>query len=88
MEHSRVTGDTQELYKEAFRSFGERRQILKALEEMAELSAELARYLGRPVGHDPKKVMDAVLGEVADVLIMVDQLAGSGKTNGTERVGA
>lgn len=53
----------------AFQAFGERAQIIKALEELSELMQVLCKRLnGSPVSEDD------TIDEIADVLIMAGQL--------------
>ena len=48
--------------------YGEKHQMLKSVEEMAELTQAIIKYLD-----DPAEWND-LIGELADVLIMVEQL--------------
>ena len=57
-----------EILAYAIRAYGEQRQIDKAIEEMAELTAALLHYRERGGSADP------VREEIADVGIMLDQL--------------
>lgn len=57
-----------EIMRRAISVYGERAQITKAMEEIAELAAELARYLNGINDAEP------VLEELADVKIMSSQL--------------
>lgn len=57
-----------EIMHRAISVYGERAQIAKAMEEIAELAAELARYLNGINSSEP------VLEELADVKIMSSQL--------------
>jgi len=54
----------------AIEAFGRRSQILKAIEEMAELTVALAR-----VGTSEDINSNEIIEEIADVSIMVEQLA-------------
>lgn len=57
-----------ELYKRAVTAFGARSQILKAVEELTELSLVLQHYLDNKAGDSE------VLLEMTDVTIMLNQL--------------
>ena len=57
------------VYEEAIATYGIERQIMMAVEEMAELTKELAKSF-RPGGTTLEKLVD----EIADVTIMVEQL--------------
>ena len=48
--------------------YGPEAQTVKAIEELAELQAELAKMLNKQSGHD------ALISEMADVYIMLTQL--------------
>ena len=57
-----------EIYAEAIKTFGEKHQIVKAIEELSELTTALARYsLG--MGD-----LDNIAEEIADVEVMCEQL--------------
>lgn len=62
-----------ELYKKAISKFGRENQIIKAIEELGELTVELSKYLGKQssIVFD----VDKVATEITDVLIMLEQLA-------------
>jgi hypothetical protein len=57
-----------DVIERAIDHFGKESQILKAVEEMAELSAELMRSMNS-VGMNVK-----IIEEIADVMIMLEQL--------------
>lgn len=57
------------LYKAAIAKFGTRHQVIKAIEEMAELTVELTKYLN---GHQMR--IKELRFEIIDVLITVTQL--------------
>ena len=57
-----------QLLEKAISHFGCQRQITKAIEEMGELTVDLARYL------NGKGMMVNLLGEIADASIMIEQL--------------
>lgn len=48
--------------------YGEKHQMLKAIEEMAELTQAIIKYIENPCE------WDALCGELADVNIMIEQL--------------
>jgi hypothetical protein len=55
------------LYEKAIKAWGPKSQQLKCIEELGELSADLARHVNGHASHD-------LLGEIADVVIMLEQL--------------
>lgn len=57
-----------EIYQDAIKTFGERNQIIKAIEELNELSTALARYLNN-IGD-----FENIAEELADVDVMCEQL--------------
>ena len=57
------------VYKAAIEKYGEGAQVRKAIEEMGELIVELSR-----VAVPPRTTMDALVDEIADVTIMMEQL--------------
>ena len=57
-----------EIYQEAVYTFGPRHQIVKCIEEMSELTKELAKDL------DGKGVPDHIAEEMGDVEILLSQL--------------
>lgn len=61
-----------QLYERAIARYGEEKQIIKAIEELGELSVELARALLNK-RQDEKQLSD-LREELADVCIMCDQL--------------
>lgn len=58
----------------AIDKWGERHQIIKAVEELGELSTALAKYLAEEENCLDSEAADAVVGEIADVEIVVTQL--------------
>jgi phage host-nuclease inhibitor protein Gam len=62
------TINTEELLKKAITHFGERSQVLKAIEELGELQLELARHLN---GRDNEIKINE---ELADAYIMIHQM--------------
>lgn len=61
------------LYERAIRRYGEKAQVLKAIEELGELSVELARWLNSDEPADGHLLAN-IREELADVCIMTDQL--------------
>lgn len=59
----------QEIYEKAMAKFGPQHQIQKGLEELAELTMALHHYNAQ------KMTADSVITEIADVMIMMEQLA-------------
>ena len=59
---------TKSIYQEAINCFGNDKQIRKTLEELAELQVAIHH------SQDMKKVLMDVVGEIADVEIMLEQL--------------
>ena len=57
------------VYVDAILHYGEGRQILKAIEEMAELTNELAKSVDLS-----RTSSDRIVDEIADVLVMMEQL--------------
>jgi hypothetical protein len=62
----------QQVLISAVETFGEKRQIIKAIEEMAELQQCLARYL---LGNTDAGTVMHLKEELADARIMLDQMA-------------
>lgn len=60
--------DTLEVAAEALEFYGHDAQILKTMEELCELGAELMHF------RDGKASADVVAGELADVMIMCEQM--------------
>lgn len=56
--------------EKAIEHYGARRQIIKAMEEMAELMQLLAKHLDTP----NKSALEHITEEIADVEIMINQL--------------
>lgn len=67
-----MTDHYHDILKRAPLEFGHQSQLTKALEELAELSLVLARY-----NHEPARYLtpELIIDELADVAIMVHQLA-------------
>ena len=64
------------LRREIARHYGEENQLRQTQEECGELIAAINHYERAKHGSDPVKIMEArvaVLGEIADVQIMLDQ---------------
>lgn len=57
-----------DLYKQAIAKYGTERQTNKAIEELAELTAAIQKH------REGRVPLSAVVEEMADVLIMVEQL--------------
>ncbi len=57
-----------DIIEQAVHHFGPKNQISKAIEEMSELTAELARF------QNDKGMNVNIIEEIADVCIMVEQL--------------
>lgn len=68
----------QEVMDRAIIVWGERQQVIKAVEEMAELSQALCKWLNLDVqvrgGVNPGKVLSSIHEELADASIMLSQL--------------
>lgn len=60
-----------EIYSAAIKHFGKDHQIIKAIEEMSELTKELAKYLLNKEIHQKTYQIHE---EIADVQIMLEQL--------------
>lgn len=67
----------EELYKAAVQKFGERAQILVAIEEMSELTKALLKYIRHEDFNqgDYDDIVESIAEERADVSIMLNQLA-------------
>ena len=65
---STVNSNDKEIYLKAINTFGANQQIIKAMEELGELSTALARYFTK--GEDYQNIYE----EIADVEIMCSQL--------------
>ena len=63
---------TNQIMERAVDTFGHCHQIIKAIEEMAELQKEICKYLNE-TGIDQER-MDNISQEIADVEIMLEQL--------------
>lgn len=73
--------DRDQLYKKAFDKYGSISQYTVAIEEMAELTKEIVKYVFKDGGN-----LNELLEEIADVEIMVEQL--KLLTNSTHLIGA
>ena len=60
--------DRQQIYRQLIDKFGERQQIIVAIEELSELQKELCKWL-----RDNNNI-DNIVEELADVYIMLQQL--------------
>ena len=58
------------VYEQAIAEYGPMNQIIKAIEEMAELTKELCKLSV----NDPKYSVEGIAEEIADVTIMLEQL--------------
>jgi NTP pyrophosphatase (non-canonical NTP hydrolase) len=63
--------ERQKIYSRAWLTWGQEAQILLAIEEMAELTQVLTKYLNGRLKYKHREL----LSEIADVQIMVEQLA-------------
>ena len=75
-DESTIEVSEEELYKAAVQKFGERAQILVAIEEMSELTKALLKYI-RLVDFDQRNyddIIENIAEERADVQIMLEQL--------------
>ena len=59
-----------EVYQQAIKAWGEDLQVLMVFEEMSELQKALCKYLRRKTSYD----LTAIIDELADVEIMVEQM--------------
>ena len=69
--------DLDELAGRAVGFFGPRNQTMKVMEELGELTAEIARFHTRPTAltpYAPEQAHAALLSEAADVFIMIRQM--------------
>lgn len=63
------------VFKKAVKCYGERYQISKAMEEMAELTQQLCKYQQAVFDkRDTKDIQINVVDEIADVLIVCESL--------------
>jgi len=65
------------IYEQTIEKFGKRHQIIKAVEEMSELTKELSRYLNTSLKLDVAKLRQLeynICDEIADVQITLDQI--------------
>lgn len=58
------------IYEMAITKYGQMNQIIKAVEEMSELTKELCKLLA----NDSKYSIEGIAEEIADVTIMIEQL--------------
>ena len=74
---STIDVSEEELYKAAVQKFGERAQILVAIEEMSELTKALLKYIRHEDFNqgDYDDIVESIAEERADVSIMLNQLA-------------
>lgn len=64
--------ERQSIYRQAWLKWGSSAQILLAIEEMSELTQVLSKHLNGRLDHTHHQ---QILDEIADVQIMVEQLA-------------
>ena len=71
-----ITEEQREVLKLAIEIYGEENQIDKCIEEMAELTQALLKWRHSETAEDYKSGFDylALVGEVADVRIMIEQV--------------
>lgn len=65
------------IHEQAINKFGKESQMLKCIEEMAELTKELSKYLNTSLKLDVAKLRQLehnICDEIADVQITLDQL--------------
>lgn len=76
-DESAIEVSEEELYKAAVQKFGERAQILIAIEEMSELTKALLKYIRHEDFNqgDYDDIVESIAEERADVSIMLNQLA-------------
>lgn len=76
-DESTIEVSEEELYKAAVQKFGERAQILVAIEEMSELTKALLKYIRHEDFNqgDYDDIVEGIAEERADVSIMLNQLA-------------
>lgn len=76
-DESTIEVSEEELYKAAVQKFGERAQILVAIEEMSELTKALLKYIRHEDFNqgDCDDIVESIAEERADVSIMLNQLA-------------
>ena len=81
-----IEEENRKLYKLALEKFGEEKQIIMCLEEMSELQKELCKILRYEGAF---KNRNEIAEEIADVLIMLEQVADifiiNGKVNSYKR---
>lgn len=72
MEKTKMINEEQrkKLYNRVYKENGTTNQIIKAIEEMSELTKELCKFIARGEKIDYKNIID----EIADVKIIVEQL--------------
>ncbi len=64
------------IYEKALGHFGKDNQLIKAIEEMSELTKELSKVLQGKYTHVPglSQIEENIAEEIADVQIMIEQL--------------
>lgn len=66
--------DRKEILVDAIKTFGEDVQIIKAIEEMAELTKALCKLRTNPTGAELRAMRENAIEEIGDVQIMLEQL--------------
>lgn len=66
--------ERQGILVDAIKTFGEDVQIIKAIEEMAELTKALCKLRTNPPGPELRAIRENAIEEIGDVQIMLDQL--------------
>lgn len=62
--------ERREIYEKAYEKYGESNQFLKALEELAELGVEVAKYANSTIESGDAKIID----EISDVEVQLEQI--------------
>lgn len=63
-----------EVFEQAIEHYGDKHQLIKCLEEMAELSKAICKYFDCTDKRMEPIILDAIDEEMADVEIMLEQL--------------
>jgi NTP pyrophosphatase (non-canonical NTP hydrolase) len=67
--------EKENIYIEAIKVFGKEVQLLKAVEEMAELTQAIVKLRINKNDYSKERLTSSVIEELADVIIMVNQLS-------------
>ena len=70
----RFIAENESVYIQAVDKFGHRAQVIKAMEELGELQVALAKDFHAPCGSMKSPPRESVIDEIADVIIMAQQL--------------